>query len=322
MPYRPSWMSCDFVGWSGSAPKVHGRTAWGKLAQRVPPQVRDVEALCTLKACGPACRTPSACLLAGDHFPRAASASRTCPGLPCPSLSGFCPCRLLSTGYDNILAGVVDLLESARRTSARAVNAIMTAAYWEIGRRIVECEQGGEERAIYGETIIQRLAADLTARFGRGFSARNLRQMRAFYRSWRIWQTLSAKLDSGHEKPDERIDNSRIFQTVPEKSRIAQTVPAQLEQSSILQTPSAKFDLRQISVHFPLPWSHYVMLLKVKKPEARRFYETEALRGGWSVRQLDRQISTLFYERTLASHNKVAMLKKGSVPKDATIRIG
>jgi predicted nuclease of restriction endonuclease-like (RecB) superfamily len=66
---------------------------------------------------------------------------------------------------------------------------------------------------------------------------------------------------------------------------------------------------------FPLPWSHYVRLLKVEKPEARRFYETEALRGGWSVRQLDRQISTLFYERTLASRNKGTMLKKGTSPR-------
>jgi predicted nuclease of restriction endonuclease-like (RecB) superfamily len=66
---------------------------------------------------------------------------------------------------------------------------------------------------------------------------------------------------------------------------------------------------------FPLPWSHYVLLLKVKKPEARRFYETEAFRGGWTIRQLDRQVSTPFYERTLASRNKAAMLNKGRVPR-------
>jgi predicted nuclease of restriction endonuclease-like (RecB) superfamily len=77
--------------------------------------------------------------------------------------------------------------------------------------------------------------------------------------------------------------------------------------------------LRQLSARFPLPWSHYVRLLTVEKPEARRFYETEALRGGWSVRQLDRQISTLFYERTLASRNKGAMLKKGAVPREGEL---
>ena len=62
---------------------------------------------------------------------------------------------------------------------------------------------------------------------------------------------------------------------------------------------------------FPLPWSHYVRLLGVKDAQARVFYETEALRGGWSVRQLNRQISTVFYERTALSRNKVAMLRKG-----------
>jgi predicted nuclease of restriction endonuclease-like (RecB) superfamily len=67
-----------------------------------------------------------------------------------------------------------------------------------------------------------------------------------------------------------------------------------------------------IARRFPLPWSHYVLLLKVEKAEARAFYEVEALRHGWSVRQLDRQISTLFYERTLASRKKTAILKRGA----------
>ena len=96
---------------------------------------------------------------------------------------------------------------------------------------------------------------------------------------------------------------------------IAQTVSAQSKETQIFQTASEKFDLSQIANRFPLPWSHYVLLLKVDNPDARRFYETEALRGGWSVRQLDRQISTLFFERTLASKNKKNMLEKGSVPE-------
>ena len=73
------------------------------------------------------------------------------------------------------------LLESARHTAARAVNAVMTATYWEIGRRIVEVEQRGSPQAEYGDVLIKRLAADLTARFGRGFSWRNLYLMRAFH---------------------------------------------------------------------------------------------------------------------------------------------
>lgn len=230
----------------------------------------------------------------------------------------------IAAGYDDVLAGVVDLLESARRTSARAVNAIMTAAYWEIGRRIVEGEQQGAERAEYGEGLLKRLSEDLRKRFGRGFGLTNLKQFKKFYIVYRevgIGQTLSGLLEPtgiGQTSSDHLADatSRQIFQTPFGKSGNAQSPSSQFADSTIRQTPSAKFDLRQLSVRFPLPWSHYVRLLKVDKPEARKFYETEALRGGWSVRQLDRQISTLFYERTLASRNKGAMLKKGAIPKD------
>ena len=97
--------------------------------------------------------------------------------------------------YDSILSDLSELLEQSRRMTARSVNAIMTATYWEIGRRIVEIEQKGEERAeYYGKEIIDRLAKDLSDRFGRGFGRRNLFQMRAFYLAYeKIVQTLSAQ---------------------------------------------------------------------------------------------------------------------------------
>ena len=77
--------------------------------------------------------------------------------------------------------------------------------------------------------------------------------------------------------------------------------------------------LETLSEAFPLSWSHYVRLLSVEKPEARAFYETESLRGGWSVRQLDRQVSTLFYERTALAKNKAKLLTTGAKarPEDA-----
>ena len=99
-------------------------------------------------------------------------------------------------GYGEIQAAIVALLETARRTVARSINAAMSATYWEIGRRIVEFEQGGADRATYGDALVGRLAKDLTQRFGRGFSRQNLGQMRAFYRAWpaqTICQTLSGK---------------------------------------------------------------------------------------------------------------------------------
>jgi len=98
-----------------------------------------------------------------------------------------------SDGYDRVLGDILGLLEQARRTAARAVNALMTTTYWAIGRRIVDEEQGGHGRAGYGEALLKRLSADLTRRFGRGFSERDLEQMRLFYSTWPISQTPSAK---------------------------------------------------------------------------------------------------------------------------------
>src|SRR5947199_578584 len=89
--------------------------------------------------------------------------------------------KALSEEYGGLIGGIAELLEAARRTAARTVNALMTATYWEIGRRIVEFEQGGEKRAEYGEALLQRLAQDLNAKFGRGFSYPNVNKFRQFY---------------------------------------------------------------------------------------------------------------------------------------------
>lgn len=194
-------------------------------------------------------------------------------------------------GYAGIHSGIVELLGAARQAAARSVNALMTASYWEIGRRIVEAEQQGKRRAGYGEQLMERLSTDLTAQFGRGFGVNNLENMRRFFLAYpvsEISQTLSGKLDT--ELPDEKS-----------------------------QTVSGKLSLAELAQVFTLPWSAYVRLLVVKDNHARRFYEAEALRGGWSVRQLDRQIGSQFYERTALSKDKAAMLVKGAVakPEDA-----
>ena len=176
--------------------------------------------------------------------------------------------------YLTVLNDVIDLLEAGQQAAARSVNSIMTVSYWKIGWRIVESEQHGDERATYGESLIKRLSADLKKKVGRGFSERNLEQMRRFYSFWPV----------------------------------PQNVP-----------PNSAFEL--LSQYFSLPWSHYVKLMSVRSEEARAFYEAESLRNGWSLRQLSRQISTKFYERTLLSRNKAAMLKKGAEPqpKDAVL---
>ena len=180
--------------------------------------------------------------------------------------------------YETVFGEVSEIVETARRSAARSVNAVMTAAYWLIGRHIAELEQKGRSRAEYGKETVERLATDLSARYGRGFSVRNVWLMRAFYLGWPIMQTPSAESGGGE----------------------------------IMQTPSAESLLGAIQSRFPLPWSAYVRLLSVRNERARAFYEAEALREGWTVRQLDRQINTQFYERTALSRNKAALLAEGS----------
>lgn len=168
-----------------------------------------------------------------------------------------------SGGYEDLRDGIARLIDEARSATARSVNTVLTTTYWMIGRHVVEFEQKGQQRAIYGEQLLDRLASDLSMRFGKGFSATNLRQSRLFFIAFPC--------------------------------------------AEIQQTSSDEFARR-----FRLPWSAYVRLLTVKDPAARRFYEEEALRGGWTVRQLDRQIDSLFYERTALSRDKAAVLKKAA----------
>lgn len=188
-----------------------------------------------------------------------------------------------STEYGSIHTDIVALLERGRRAAARSVNALMTATYWEIGRRIVEFNQGGKDRAAYGQALLWRLSADLTKQFGRGFGVDNLELMRLFYQTW----------------PPTAISESLIRKSTGELR------PGNSE--AVVRN----FDLDQLADVFQLSWTHYIHLMRrTRSAEERAFYEAEALRGGWSVRQLDRQIGSQFHTRAMLSKNKLAMLQK------------
>ncbi|SAK44998.1 hypothetical protein AWB81_00342 [Caballeronia arationis] len=207
--------------------------------------------------------------------------------------------RALSTSdYDGIRSGIVEVLESARRAAARSVNAVMTASYWEIGRRIVEFEQGGADRAAYGEALVARLADDLTQRFGRGFGRANLANMRAFYLQWPLGQIV--------QTPSGKLPLDPNVQTASGESAAAAAA------ADDAATPPA---LATLAARFPLPWSAYVRLLSVKSDAARAYYASEALREGWSVRQLDRQVNSQLYERLALSRNKAALIEKAGEPE-------
>ena len=144
---------------------------------------------------------------------------------------------------ENLFNQISRILNEARSKVATTVNTAMVAAYWHIGKLIVEA-QGGEAKAKYGDGLIDDLSAKLTKEFGRGFKRSNLRDMRQFYLTFPIYQTLSGKLS----------------------------------------------------------WSHYLTLMRVANPKAREYYAESAAGESWSVRQLERQIATQYYERLLSSH--------------------
>lgn len=150
---------------------------------------------------------------------------------------------------NNYINEIKKILKNARQKAYTAVNSAMVEAYWKIGRRIVEEEQSGRERAEYGKEIIKNLSKELTEEFGKGFGERNIRNIRQFYilfSDYEKWKSLISKLT----------------------------------------------------------WTHIQKVLRVSDEKARIFYLTEAAENMWSVRALDRNISTLYYNRIVASIDK------------------
>ena len=156
-----------------------------------------------------------------------------------------------------IFEEIKGLINTSRNKVYSAVNTEMLNLYWNIGKIIMEIQQGNE-RASYGDTILDKLSEKLTNEFGKGFSSRNLRTMRRFYLTYPIWKTVSAKLS----------------------------------------------------------WSHYLELIKIEEETKRNFYMKETINSKWSVRELQRQIGALLYERLVLSKNKNKVLElsqKGQV---------
>jgi hypothetical protein len=205
------------------------------------------------------------------------------------------------------LARIQAILTEARHRALQSVNAAMLAAYWHVGREIVEEEQRGEARAGYGERLIRDLSAQLTREFGKGYSISNLKLIRQFYVTYRnrspsIGYTVSSQLQTG--SPSREI------------SPAIAPIPLQNEQ----------FFRSELS------WSHYRILMRVDRPEARSFYEVECSKARWSVRELERQIGSLLYERLALSRNTIrrkcsrwqkrAMRSKGPRTWSRTVRAG
>jgi hypothetical protein len=198
------------------------------------------------------------------------------------------------------LAETITRVDTALRGAAAAsVNRMLTMRNWLIGMYIVEYEQNGSDRAAYGENLIPRLAERLN--HARGFSGRNLRTFREFYREYpKILQSVTAELSSL------KIEGVQIWQLPTAKSTL----------SPIWQKPSAKLHNeitnQAVTDIFPSPeklikhfsFSHFVEIMRISDPLKRAFYEIEGIKGCWSVPQLKRQIESLLYERTGMSKDK------------------
>jgi len=182
---------------------------------------------------------------------------------------------------DSLYREIRAVLEQARTTACHAVNTTMVQAYWHVGRLIVEHEQGGRRRAAYGEAVLNDLSQRLTVDFGRGFDVTNLRKMRQFYRMYEIRD--ATRLESGKDVTGKKRDAVRL-----DSGR-----------EPILHTTSEE-----------LSWTHYRLLMQIDDPTAREWYMNEAANQHWSTRQLERQISVLYYERLLASRKKAPVRKE------------
>lgn len=188
-----------------------------------------------------------------------------------------------------------EILTSARDQSLKAVNATMVAAYWYIGKEIVEEEQKGKKRAAYGEAVIEALAANLQKEFGKGFSKAHLKSVRQFYSVYSNREPAIRYTPSSQSKT--KIENMLQSLEIIEKSRIGYTVCSQSD-----------------ALSSELSWSHYRLLMRVSRSEARSFYEVECIKAGWSVRELERQIASLLFDRLARSRDKkglLALARKG-----------
>lgn len=170
-----------------------------------------------------------------------------------------------------IVTDILQILKHAQQNALRSINKAMLEAYWHIGRRIIEEEQLGSNRAAYGKAQMKNLSARLNKEFGKGFSVDNLENMRRFYTNY----------------PSKPINADRLGAT-------------SLPEIVISETPSRIFQIPD----FQLSWSHYLLLMRIDDEKERAFYEIEATKNNWSLRELKRQYDSALFIRLALSKDK------------------
>jgi len=199
------------------------------------------------------------------------------------------------------------ILESARSTAARSVNTVHVVANWLIGREIVEAEQKGKWRAEYGEEVLKDISGRLQTEFGGGYSIDNLELFRRFYREY-------PNLIS--EAPPRILGVAKISDAL--RRKLPATSADEIADSTCAAANDLRFNARTAKcwksglLHPKLSWTHYRTLLRVDKPEARSFYEIEAIKNNWAAREMERQINSLLYERLALSRDKKGLMRLAS----------
>jgi predicted nuclease of restriction endonuclease-like (RecB) superfamily len=213
---------------------------------------------------------------------------------------------------DALFDRVAAILDAARGSVVRAVNSRMVLAYWLIGREIVQDLQGGDERAEYGKRVISDLSKKLTQRYGSGYSGTNLRQFRQFYQVFadRALLVPAFQCKIYHALRDKSAPG--LIAEVGEPQNPIHHAPRDEFQreslEAVFSTPRSHENNPKPAFHPSLSWTHYRSLMQVEKPDAREFYENEAVAAGWNTRELERQIHSFYYERLLLSKDKQGML--------------
>lgn len=193
---------------------------------------------------------------------------------------------IIETRATQLAEKIEILVTEARKKVASVANTAQVYTYYEIGRYIIEDEQGGKLRAEYGKGVLKRVSERLTERLGKGWSEENLRLMRKFYTLYSHVQSPIFKIQtSGLEIQPPKIQTS----------------------GSEIQNENSNHRLR--NYQFVLPWTHYLILTHVSDPDARSFYEIEAFKQQWSKRQLQRQIGSGLYERLALSRDKDEVMR-------------
>jgi predicted nuclease of restriction endonuclease-like (RecB) superfamily len=190
--------------------------------------------------------------------------------------------------FEKLVVSIRQAHEDLAAQAGRAVNLSVTLRNWLIGCYIAEYEQNGADRAEYGIRLLENLSSRLNEGGMVGVAARSLRQYRQFYLIYPgIWRTASAK-------SWQSLVPASIWQTVSAKSETTTPIPSQ----STIAFPKL---IQRLS------FSHFAELIGISDVTKRTFYEIECIRGNWSVRELKRQIGSLYYERSGLSRNKTKL---------------